>query len=162
MPRRQRRKNTVSQAKNRMNWTVKEILDPGPRSVDPVWEHFEARCAYCGKELSRDDRDGHVDHADPDGGNGLGNLVLACESCNGDEKREESWHSFLRRKAPDDAVFTEREEHIRAWLEQHPRRSLEDSPEIASARAEIEDLIEEFAAKCAELKELVSQCDSTP
>jgi hypothetical protein len=39
---------------------------------------------------------------------------------------------------------------------------LEDSPEIARARAEIEDLIEEFAAKCAELKRLVSQRDSTP
>jgi hypothetical protein len=162
MPRRQRRKNTVSQAKNRMHRTLKEILDPGPHSVDAVWEHFESRCAYCGKELSRDHRDGHVDHADPDGGNGLGNLVLACGSCNGDEKREESWQSFLRRKTPDDALFAEREQCIRAWLDQHPRRSLEDSPEIARAREEIEDLIEEFAAKCAELKELVGQRDSTP
>ncbi len=159
-PQRQRRKYTVSQAKNRMHRTFEEILDPGPRDVDALWEHFDAQCAYCGKGLSRDRREGHIDHADPDGGNGLGNLVLACGSCNGDEKREESWHSFLLIKTPDDAIFAEREGRIRAWLDQHPRKSAEDSPEIAHVREEIEVLIEQFALKCAELKKLVSQRDS--
>lgn len=161
-PPRQRWKYTVSQAKNRMRRTVEEILDPGPRDVNALWEYFDAQCAYCGKGLSRDRREGHVDHAPPDGGNDLGNLVLACGSCNGDEKREESWHSFLRRKTPDDALFAEREERIRAWLDQHPRKSAEDSPEIANVREEIEGLIEQFAVKCAELKRLVSKRDSTP
>jgi 5-methylcytosine-specific restriction endonuclease McrA len=161
-PQRQRRKYTVSQAKNRMRRTVEEILDPGPRNVDALWEHFGAQCAYCGKGLSRDRREGHVDHADPDGGNDLGNLVLACGSCNGDEKREESWHEFLRRKTPDDILFAEREGRIRAWLDQHPRKSAEDSPEIAHVREEFEGLIQQFAVKCAELKRLVSQRDSAP
>jgi 5-methylcytosine-specific restriction endonuclease McrA len=161
-PRRHRRNYTASQAKNRMRRTVKEILDPGPRNVDALWEHFDAQCAYCGKGLSRDWREGHIDHADPDGGNDLGNLILACASCNGDEKREESWHEFLRRKTPNDALFAEREGRIRAWLNQHPRRSTEDSPEIAHVREELEGLIEQFAVKCAELKRLVSQRDSAP
>jgi 5-methylcytosine-specific restriction endonuclease McrA len=161
-PQRQRRKYTVSQAKNRMRRTVEEILDPGPRNVDALWEHFDAQCAYCGTGLSRDRREGHIDHADPDGGNDLGNLVLACASCNGDEKREESWHEFLRRKTPDDALFAKREGRIRAWLDQHPRKSAEDSPEIAHVREELEGLIEQFAVKCAELKRLVSQRASAP
>jgi 5-methylcytosine-specific restriction endonuclease McrA len=161
-PQRQRRKYTVPQAKNRMRRTVEEILDPGPRNVDAVWGHFGARCAYCGQGLSRDRREGHVDHADPYGGNDLGNLVLACASCNGDEKREESWHGFLRRKTPDDALFAEREGRIRAWLDQHPRKSAEDSREIADVREELEGLIEQFARKCAELKALVKQRDSAP
>jgi 5-methylcytosine-specific restriction endonuclease McrA len=159
---RQKQKNTVSQAKNRMRKTIQEILDPSPRSVDPVWEYFGSRCAYCDKELSRDSRDAHIDHADPGGGNGLGNLVLSCEACNGDEKREESWHSFLRRKATDDILFAEREQRIRSWIDQHPRRALEDSPEITHARAGVEDLIEQFGVKCSELRTLVSQRDAIP
>lgn len=161
-PRQQRRKYTVPQAKNRMRRTVQEILDPEPRNVDPLWEHFDAQCAYCGKELNRDRREGHVDHADPDGGNDLGNLVLACGNCNGDEKREESWHGFLRRKTPDDALFAEREGRIRAWHDQHPRKSAEDSLEIVHAHEELEGLIEQFAVKCAELKRLVSRRDAAP
>jgi hypothetical protein len=150
----------VPQAKNRMRRTVKEILNPGPRNVDAVWEHFDAHCAYCGKGLSRERREGHLDHADPDGGNHLGNLVLACGNCNGDEKREESWHGFLRRKTLDDALFAEREGRIRARLDQHPQKSAENSQEIAHVREELEGLIEQFAVKCAELKRLVSQRDS--
>jgi hypothetical protein len=160
-PRWHGRKYTVSQAKNRMRRTVEEILDPGPRDVDALWGHFGAQCAYCGKTLNRDRREGHVDHAYPDGGNDLGNLVLACGSCNGDEKREEAWHEFLRRKTPDDAIFAEREGRIHIWLGQHPRKSATDSPEITRVRDEIEGLIEQFAVKCAELKRLGSQRDST-
>ncbi len=160
MASRQRRKYTVSQAKNLMRRAVDEIVDPGPGSVDALWEHFEARCAYCGKELRRDQREGHVDHADADGGNHLGNLVLACGSCNGDEKREESWRAFLRRKTPDDASFVEREGRILTWFELHARSPVEGSPEIAHARQQIEEVIEQFAVRCGELKKLVSERDS--
>jgi hypothetical protein len=90
-----RRKNTIPQAKNRMRRTVAEIVDPGPTNIDPLWEHFEARCAYCGRDLSRSGREGHRDHALPSGGNHLGNLILACGRCNGDEKREQGWREFL-------------------------------------------------------------------
>lgn len=69
---------------------------------------------------------------------------------------------FLRRKTPDDTLFAEREGRIRVWLDQHPRKSAPDSPEIARIREELEGLIEQFAIKCAELKRLVSQPDSAP
>jgi HNH endonuclease len=154
---RARRNNTISQAKNRMQRAVNEIVDPGPTNLDPVWDHFEARCAYCGKELNRSAHEGHVDHAISSGGNHLGNLVLACASCNGDEKREQPWREFLVKKAPDPVVFGDREERIRRWLDRHSRPLLEEAPEIAKARADAEDVIVLFASKCNALKLLVRQ-----
>lgn len=159
---RQRRKYTTSQAKNLMRRAVDEIIDPGPRSIDELWQHFEARCAYCGKDLGRDRREGHIDHADAQRGNHLGNLVLACGSCNGDEKREESWRRFLRRKTANDAEFVARESRVLAWFELHPGPPRTHSPEVARVRREIEELIEQFAAKCSELRLLVSGRDRAP
>ncbi len=103
---------TVSQAKNRMRRTVEEIVDPGPRDIDLLWEHFEAQCAYCGKHLSRIDREGHVDHAVAGGGNHLGNLVLACGGCNDDEKRDVSWREFLQYKTLDPGLLSTRQARI--------------------------------------------------
>jgi 5-methylcytosine-specific restriction endonuclease McrA len=151
-----RRKHTVSQAKNTVRRTIKEIVDPGPRDVDPLWAFFESRCAYCGKSLSRASRDAHVDHADVDGGNHLGNLVLACGACNGDEKREEPWRQFLRRTVRDDATFIEREQRILTWLAQNPRSQMQLGPEAERMRLELEKLVEEFAARCVELKRQIS------
>jgi hypothetical protein len=140
-----------------MRRAANEIADPGPGNIDPVWEHFESRCAYCRQKLSRERREGQVDHAEPDGGNQLRNLVLACGTCNGDEKREEAWREFLRRKVPDDAAFADREGRILAWFELHPRVRSQHSAEIVQLRKEIEDLIQEFAVKCGELKNLVRE-----
>lgn len=150
-----RRRNTVALAKNIMRRSVNEILDPSPRSVEPLWEHFESRCAYCGKALDRDRREGHVDHAAPDGGNQLGNLLLSCAACNGDEKREQSWEDFLAVKASR-AEYAARRQRINEWFALHPRTPLPNSAEIAHLRGEIDKLIEDFAATCAELKKLVS------
>lgn len=157
---RHRRKHTVAQAKNLMHRAVDEIVDPSPRNVDPLWKYFGGRCAYCGKELDRDEREGHVDHAVAGGDNHLGNLVLACGVCNGDEKREESWREFLRKKTPDDAAFSIREGRILAWFELHSRPPTVDSPEVARVRAQIDELIEQFAVKCSELKKLVNDRNS--
>lgn len=143
-----------------MRKAVEEIVDPGPDSVDALWEHFKARCAYCGRELSRDRREGHVDHADARGGNHLGNLVLACGSCNGDEKREGPWSDFLRRKTSDDALFAEREQRIAAWFSLHRRAPVGESPQVARVRQEIEELIGQFAERCDELRGLVAERDS--
>lgn len=145
---RQRRKHTISQAKNRMRRTVDEIIDPSPVNIDALWEHFEGRCAYCGGVLSRSAREGHVDHADAGGGNHLGNLVLSCGICNGDDKREESWREFLRRTTTDDAVFADRETRIQEWLDEHSRALITDSPEVAALRGQIEALIDRFAIDC--------------
>lgn len=145
-----------------MRRAVEEIVDPGPRRVDDLWTHFGALCAYCGRELDRSRREGHVDHADARGGNQLGNLVLACGSCNGDEKRDEPWREFLRRKTSDDGEFADREARILAWFELHPRLPASASLEVARLRGEIEGLIDQFGAKCGELKSVVTNADGAP
>lgn len=159
---RQRRKHTISQAKNRMRRTVDEIIDPGPANIDALWEHFEGRCAYCGGVLSRSAREGHVDRAEAGGGNHLGNLVLSCGICNGDDKREESWREFLRRTTTDDAVFADRETRIQEWLDENSRALIADSPEIAALRGQIEALVDQFAIDCHELKRLVRKRIAPP
>jgi hypothetical protein len=149
------RKHTVSQAKNRMRRTVAEILDATPSDLAPLWAHFESSCAYCGRRLDRSRREGHVDHAEPGGGNHLGNLVLACGACNGDEKREEPWEAFLDRKVTSPGVRSARSARMRSWLAVNPAAILEASTEVAAKRAELEQLIDDFAQKCNELKALV-------
>jgi hypothetical protein len=139
-----------------MRRTVAELLDPTPRNVTPVWDFFHDRCAYCGTPLSRDGREAHIDHAVPGAGNQLGNLVLACGTCNGDEKREESWREFLRRKTDDPHVLVDREARIEGWFASNPLTPVPTSPEIERLRKELEQLIDQFGAKCAELKKLVS------
>ena len=105
--------------------------------------------------MSSQHRDGHVDHAVAEGGNHLGNLVLACGTCNGDEKREQPWQDFLRTKASG-AQFEERESRILEWFELHARDPMMQSGDVARVRAEIDVLIKSYAAKCGELKKLMS------
>lgn len=152
-----RRRNSIPQAKNIMRRCLNELLDPSPASIDAVWQHFESRCAYCRRELDRDLREGHMDHADVGGGNQLGNLVLSCGACNGDEKRDAPWREFLLKKAPTQADFVEREARILNWFEQHPTEALVQTPEIKQAAGEIEALIDAFGTKCTELKKLVAE-----
>jgi hypothetical protein len=148
--------HSVSQAKNKMRKTVEAIVDPPPRDIGPIWDHFESACAYCGVALNRPDRKGHIDHATARGGNQLGNLILACSTCNGDEKLDESWREFLRRKATDTDVYAKRERRISEWIELHPLIPLPDSPVITQARADLDALTEQFATKCANLRALVA------
>jgi hypothetical protein len=138
-----------------MRRTVAELLDPTPRNVTAVWDFFNDCCAYCGTPLSRDGRAAHIDHAVPGAGNQLGNLVLACGTCNGDEKREESWREFLTRKTNAPDVLVEREARIEGWLARNPLAPSPTSPEIELRRTELEQLIDQFGVKCAELKKLV-------
>jgi hypothetical protein len=152
----QRRKHSVPQAKNAMKRAVQEILDPGPRNVDSLWAHFGSECAYCGRPLDRARREGHVDHADPSGGNQLGNLILACGACNGDEKRDEPWRDFLRKKEVDAMAFASKEQRILAWFAQNPRFPLPENPKLDELRAEIDHLITQFGEKCSELRKLLS------
>lgn len=139
-----------------MRKTVEAIIDPPPRDVQPIWDYFDSTCAYCGASLNRPDRKGHIDHATAGGGNQLGNLTLACSTCNGDEKLDESWRDFLRRKAPDDAVYADRERRITDWMDANPLVPLPDSPAIVQAQAELGALIDEFAGRCQALRLLVA------
>lgn len=101
------------------------IFDPLPpkSEIDKIWAYFESDCAYCGKQIERTPRTGHLDHLVPSaecGSNNIHNHALACDRCNGDEKREESWQSFLERKSEDAKILHPRKQKIDFWLSKAP------------------------------------------
>jgi hypothetical protein len=147
---------SVSAAKNRMARAVDSILDPWPPSTDPIWDFFGSQCAYCGVKLVNGGRLGHIDHADPGAGNHLGNLVLACSVCNGDEKLDIGWREFLALKVSDAAVRVGRIRRIEQWQALHPRAALSASVEIAALDADLRAMIVAFGEKCAELRAAVT------
>lgn len=146
---------SISVAKNRMNRAVDSILDPWPVSKDPIWTFFDSACAYCGLELARGDRRGHIDHATPGAGNHLGNLVLACAACNGDEKLDMDWRPFLEQKVADAELRHGRAARIEEWQLLHPKPDLAASAEVAAIESELRAMAHAFGAKCAELRAAV-------
>jgi 5-methylcytosine-specific restriction endonuclease McrA len=114
-------KMTPSAAKNAIRRALRGIVDPYPSAtqIHRIWAFFDSSCAYCGRSLVRGDRDAHIDHLvapGAGGSNALANFILSCGLCNGDEKRDEHWESFLRRKAPDDAAYNLRRSRIESWV----------------------------------------------
>jgi hypothetical protein len=150
------KKKSLSQVKNLMHRALADLLDPPPSQSDQarLREHFGDRCCYCGGEARR--HDGHLDHADPHAGNGLGNLLLACKTCNGNEKREMGWEEFLRRKSADERLLEERLGRIRAWLDAHPTRAEALSPGVQQARRDADIAIEAYAQAHARLSRAVA------
>lgn len=139
-----------------MRRSVKDLLDRPPSLSEQLKlrRHFEDRCCYCGADARP--REGHLDHADPAGGNGIGNFVLACGQCNGDEKRETPWREFLAVKcASDPTILGLREERIRSWLTANARARSETSDEIRAACAEVEQSIAAFELAYNKLRALV-------
>lgn len=148
---------TVSNVKNRMRRVINAIVDPWPKSEQPIWDHFQSACAYCGTALDRTGRKAHMDHAVAGGGNHLGNLILACATCNGDEKLEEDWRAFLARKVADPNVRTLRAQRIEEWMALHPPKAWTPSTEVAALVADLNSLVDEFGLKCGELRTLVNE-----
>lgn len=151
-------KDTPSMAKNKIRRSLAAIFDPYPSKteVEKLWAYFESRCAYCGTSIDRESRTGHLDHLVPaaeGGSNNIHNHALSCDRCNGDEKREESWLSFLERKAESPQLFQARREKIANWLSQTPASSV--SPEItAQAEAITEKAIASFEESVEEMRAL--------
>jgi predicted restriction endonuclease len=150
-----------SQAKNAVLRCLSGIIDPYPtkKAVERVWEHFESKCAYCGAQMKRTDRKGHLDHlvSFKDGGaNDIGNYVLACGTCNGDEKLEENWECFMRRKNLDDALYLARKTKIEDWVAHNAstRRHIPDDQRCAvlDAFQRIASALEESVADLRRLK----------
>jgi hypothetical protein len=111
---------SVSTAKNVVRRCLQTIIDPAlsKNEVNRLWEYFQSKCAYCGKPVAR--REAHKDHLIPfhnGGGSDLGNRVLACGACNGDEKRGEEWITFLRLKCTDAKTYRARQKTIEKWRE---------------------------------------------
>ncbi len=113
-------KMTPAQAKNAIRRALFGVVDPSPSAsqVHRIWSFFDSSCAYCGKALVRGNRDAHIDHllsSGLGGSNALQNRVLSCGPCNGDEKRDEHWEDFLRKKTSDAAIFAQRKKRIDDW-----------------------------------------------
>lgn len=151
-------KDTPSMAKNRIRRSLLAVIDPHPSRVeiDGLWNYFQSACAYCGIVISRETRTGHLDHVVSSalgGSNCIHNHVLACARCNGDEKREESWESFLAKKATDPALTAERHGQISNWIGRST--SVSAAPELrAKVDAIINRALADFDAAVGELREL--------
>lgn len=143
---------TAPQARNAIRKALVEIIGPKPRKreIEAMWEHFESRCAFCGADLKRSDRKGHADHLVPaaaGGHNHISNRVLACATCNGDEKLDQDWVQFLEQAPAQEDVAT-RKERILAWQQKHHAEcSVEDS-DLAEALLAAEAAIQAFNGAC--------------
>jgi len=152
-------KNTPSMAKNQIRRCLHAIIDPHPTDaeVSELWAYFQSACAYCGLLMARGARDAHVDHVVPHssgGSNSIFNHVLSCSRCNGDEKREQDWESFLARKALTPQEFAQRHAHITKWLER--AAGLSNTSTISPEQVEsiIASAIESFDAAVKQLRAL--------
>jgi 5-methylcytosine-specific restriction endonuclease McrA len=160
------RKVTFSQVQNLVNRAIATILDPPPNNIDEIWNYFEGRCAYCDRILDRTKREGHIDHLIPDNGNHLGNLVLACGPCNGDEKRDRPWKEFLNDKVKDEKLRKERYDKISHWVDEHPApaptpNTKEFEQETAELRAEVEQRMKNWRNRYNRLKKLRQESADT-
>ena len=142
-------KMTPSAAKNAIRRALVGIIDPHPNAtqIHRIWAFFDSSCAYCGRSLVRGNRDAHIDHLVPlgaGGSNALANFVLSCGICNGDEKREENWQSFLRRKAPDDVTCDLRRKRIEAWIDDCSGGAPLDSSVLSAVDHEVDRAVAAF------------------
>ena len=147
-------------AKNKMRRCFQAIIDPHPSKskINSLWEYFHSSCAYCGVEIERDSRSGHIDHvvsSATGGSNDIHNHVLSCARCNGDEKREEPWREFLSRKAGiSSREFKTREKRIESWLQMGNKSERMDGQSIQKADAIIAKAIQDFDQAVEKLREL--------
>lgn len=141
---------TPSMAKNAIARCLEGIIDPPLKTPDKnrIRDYFDNECAYCGIDIDPQSRKGHFDHlvSRADGGtNDMHNVVLACNTCNGDLKRERDWLEFLHEIAG--GALQEREQHIRKWLElAPPPRTPHPNEEriIATAKADFDKHVTEM------------------
>ncbi len=146
-------------ARNAIRRALRGVLDryPTPGTVAELWDHFDASCAYCGDPLERELREGHADHlvATAAGGtNHPSNFVLACGRCNGDEKLDSDWKSFLELKCADEepTMLSARHERILEWVRsQGGAPPQPDQAAKARIEARIDSAIDAFNAAHNEL-----------
>jgi hypothetical protein len=143
MPRRRRRRFTLSQAKNIVKRSLKEIIDPSPAQISDLWEYFDGRCAYCGRQLGSTGY--HLDHIISCGGNDLGNRAISCGDCN-DLKRELDYRDFLKGK--DDCA--KKVKKIEEWLASHPAKEIDPL-----VQKEFERIVEKA---CKSIDEWAKEC----
>lgn len=149
-------------AKNKIKRSLGAICDPHPSKKEEkdLWEYFNSQCAYCGNEIEKGSRTGHLDHLVPSsegGTNSIFNHALSCAKCNGDEKREEKWDSFLKKKAEDEDVYRLRKSHIEGWLQKAPK-GMNDPEFILMRESIINKALSDFDSSVAKMRELKNKC----
>jgi hypothetical protein len=148
---------TLSQAKNAMRRAISDLIDLPltKKEKQQVWDYFNSRCAYCGKSIERTSRYGHIDHL-ASSANHIGNCVLACKECNGNEKRDQPWKDFLKLKCADNSTFAMRLKQIESWQTQPTtRKPVALSNEAKAAKSEVESAIAFFEKKFGKLREKI-------
>ncbi|WP_161795760.1 HNH endonuclease signature motif containing protein [Pseudomonas sp. C5pp] len=151
-------------AKNKMRRCFVAILDPHPSraEVTALWDYFQSSCAYCGVLLDRLSRNGHMDHilsSAMGGSNDIHNHLLACAVCNGDEKRDEEWSSFLARKVADSELAADRHARISAWIERAEIGNGLDPSVRSQAETIIAEALNDFDAAVQKLRALRQATD---
>ena len=147
-------KKSLSQAKNDIRTCLIEIVDPSPNKSerDRLRGFFNHRCAYCGTKINQKSRKGHLDHltAKKKGFNHISNRVLACSRCNGDDKRENPWRTFINSKGTKREIQT-RISKIEQWAKDNEmpvkeKKGVKELRKIALAHSKhVCDLLEEQA-----------------
>jgi len=145
---------TPSQARNAIKRALKEIVDPTPseKEIMKLWDYFGSTCCYCGKSIVPDDRTGHIDHLVPEsqgGKNSIENRVLSCSRCNGDEKLDLNWESFLQRICGDDSRLCNlRKDKIEKWInKRHLTITVANKKDIESAFEEVDTILSNVIAR---------------
>lgn len=159
-------KMTPSAAKNAIRRALVGILDSHPKvsQISEIWSFFDFSCAYCGRILVRGNRDAHIDHLVPTGAGGsnaLANFVLACGICNGDEKRDEEWKTFLRMKATDPATYKARRKRIEEWIASCPCGVTYDASVLSLVNLEVDRAISAFDVALKRVRALKSATHNT-
>lgn len=129
---------TPSQARNSIKRALLHVagIKFGQDYRERCREYFNGLCCYCGEKP--DERQGGYDHAEAIASSSTRDyyLVYACNKCNGDEKRESDWLTFLRKKYEnDEAAFRARKEAILAWFRDAPKVRISDSTKKAWTEA---------------------------
>jgi hypothetical protein len=155
--------HSVPQAKNYIRKTLWRLVDKNPSKTEitRLWQHFGSECAYCGKPLNKDDRKAHIDHLDANRAvnrNHISNRVLACNICNGDEKRENDWEKFLAQKCGEDvAACVIRTSRIREWQQQCGIPSELDPAVVAVVERAIRECKAKLDEECNRIRQLLSK-----
>lgn len=148
---------TPAYVRNIIRRSLREICDPSPKKKEEqmIWDFFDSECAYCGKQLKKNNKEGHIDHLVSSalgGSNCISNRVLSCANCNEKEKLDMPWEKFLDQKNPDKSMASQRRNKILKWLSMHqPPTKRKD------VLAKIESLGDEVVAVYNEKVKLTKQ-----
>jgi len=150
---------SIPYTKNVIRRAFDELADPSPsrKELLRVWQFFDSCCAYCGKLLQPNAKEGHLDHlvaAAQGGANALGNRVLSCAHCNEHEKRDQPWETFLGSKDLPTEEFEARRKRILDWQTLNPLPDGAATHQIKElARRKAREITDAFDAAVADVRQ---------